>query len=166
MEAELEQSSRHPWRRLATLAGPWRTPVLASSDGEAGDARIVVLREVNAPERELVFFTDRRSRKQSQLAARSGVCLLIFDGGAGEQWRLYGDAREIADQARLDDWWQRLGESQRAHYANAAINARENFTAWGVRVERMHCLRLREEGNEAAELAWRDGHWHGHPVLP
>jgi hypothetical protein len=45
----------------------WRTPVLATVDGEAADARTVVLRDVSAERQAMDFFTDARSPKVAQL---------------------------------------------------------------------------------------------------
>ena len=39
----------------------WRVATLATLNGQEPDARVVVLREVDEPSRELVFYTDARS---------------------------------------------------------------------------------------------------------
>ena len=60
------------WRELGQAATdkqhPWRTPVLATTDGNFGDARTVVVREVNADEKRITVYTDQRSAKVAQLA--------------------------------------------------------------------------------------------------
>lgn len=59
------------WQELerATLdqQHEWHTPVLATTDGTAADARTVVLREVNFKARELMCFSDSRAPKLAQI---------------------------------------------------------------------------------------------------
>lgn len=59
------------WRQLARCAGdkthPWRTSVLATVNGEMADARLVVIREVDARQKQLIFYTDERAGKVAQL---------------------------------------------------------------------------------------------------
>ena len=64
------------WHELANAAHDplhgWRRQVLATSsdDGDAADARTLVLRELERDERTLLFYTDARSGKAHQVAAR------------------------------------------------------------------------------------------------
>ncbi|HEX7045955.1 MAG TPA: pyridoxamine 5'-phosphate oxidase family protein [Gammaproteobacteria bacterium] len=173
--AELDRIPAEMWQALAARHGAWRTPVLASVTPEgSADARVVVLREVSAQRRELVFFTDRRSRKHDALLANPSACFVIYDAGAGWQVRLYGSARAETANAETDAWWEMLGEHQRAHYGNAGDDSeerntqegRENFAAFRVTIDRFHCLWLHDDGNEAAEFLWRDNGWRGHFVRP
>jgi hypothetical protein len=59
------------WRQLALCAGdkthPWRTSVLATIHGERADARLVVIREVDTRQKQLIFYTDERAGKVAQL---------------------------------------------------------------------------------------------------
>ena len=81
------------WAELVTAAHTrghaWRTPVLATAGGAAGvDARVVVLREVDLPAHELVFFTDARSPKMAQIAAHPQATLVMWSAELGWQLRL------------------------------------------------------------------------------
>src|SRR4051812_21579125 len=71
-------------------AHAWRTPVLASVDGSVSppraDARTVVLREVDEPNRRLVFFTDSRSPKAAQIVAHPDATLVFWS--AAMNWQL------------------------------------------------------------------------------
>ena len=42
----------------------WRTPVLATVDGDSADARTVILREVDPQQKQLLTFTDDRAGKE------------------------------------------------------------------------------------------------------
>lgn len=79
------------WRELAACVGdkqhPWRTPVLATTDGEQGDGRIVVLREISAEQKHLLVYTDRRSRKATQLASHPQGTLVMWSPALGWQLR-------------------------------------------------------------------------------
>jgi hypothetical protein len=81
------------WAELAHAAAGrghgWRTPVLATVGGGAGcDARTVVLREVQADQRELLFFTDARSPKAAQIAAHPAAVMVMWSAELGWQLRL------------------------------------------------------------------------------
>lgn len=79
------------WRELAACVGdkqhPWRTPVLATTDGELGDGRIVVLREVTPEQKRLLIYTDRRSAKAAQLASHPRGTLVMWAPALGWQLR-------------------------------------------------------------------------------
>ena len=59
------------WQQLALCvvdkSHPWRTPVLATIDGERADARTVVLREIDERQHALLIYTDERAGKVQQL---------------------------------------------------------------------------------------------------
>lgn len=81
------------WAELVAAAHTrghaWRTPVLATACGTAGvDARVVVLREVDASARELAFFTDARSPKANQIAAHPQATMVMWAAELGWQLRL------------------------------------------------------------------------------
>ena len=173
LPASLDDVPADVWRNLSTGRGAWRTPVLASvAPGGEADARVVVIRAVSAAERDLVFHTDARSRKHAQLQLAPRVCLVVHDEDARWQVRLYGEATVESRESRLDDWWQALGELQRAHYAADVEEkpgnekGRENFAAFHVIVERFHCLWLDDAGNRAAEFFHEHNAWRGRPCRP
>ncbi len=77
------QQRGHAWRLMtvATLAH--------DEDGVAWpDARTVVLREVQAEQRQLVFYTDARSAKAAQLQQQPQATLLLWSRELGWQLRL------------------------------------------------------------------------------
>lgn len=170
---ELDGIPAKTWHALAARHAAWRTPVLANvtPDGKA-DARVVVLRAVHEQERELIFFTDRRSNKHAAIAVNPFVCLVVHDVDADWQVRLYGRAMEEVTERQLDAWWNALGQRQRALYAagsrdgGARERGRENFAAFRVTIDRFHCLWLHDDGNEAAEFEWKNGAWAGTFVRP
>jgi pyridoxamine 5'-phosphate oxidase len=78
------------WKQLAAAvtdrAHAWRTPVLATTDGSMADARTVILRDVDAGARRLLFYTDQRSAKVAQLLSHPRATLLMWSPAL--QWQL------------------------------------------------------------------------------
>ncbi|MBX3622288.1 MAG: pyridoxamine 5'-phosphate oxidase [Rhizobacter sp.] len=89
--ASLPEINAAIWRELGLCAQdkqhPWRTPVLATTDGQLGDARTVVVREVSADERRLLVYTDRRSTKVAQFQAHPLGTLVMWSASLGWQLR-------------------------------------------------------------------------------
>lgn len=89
--ASLEEIEAAVWRELAACVRdkqhPWRTPVLATTDGEQGDGRIVVLREVVPDQQRVLVYTDRRSAKAAQLASHPRGTLVMWSPALGWQLR-------------------------------------------------------------------------------
>ena len=75
-------------RACADKAHPWRTPVLATVTADlAGDARVVILREVDVAQRRMLVFTDARSEKAAQMRAHPHGTLLMWSAPLGWQLR-------------------------------------------------------------------------------
>jgi hypothetical protein len=83
---------RSCWQELEAAAAqrghPWRTMALATTDGEVGHARMVILREVDVARRQLVFYTDARSAKAAQIATHPRGTALAWSADLGWQLRL------------------------------------------------------------------------------
>jgi pyridoxamine 5'-phosphate oxidase len=92
--ASLDAIAAEVWRELeravherAASPHPWRTPVLATTDGDSADARTVVLREVSAAQRTLGLYTDQRSPKVAQLLSHPLGTLVMWSAPLGWQLR-------------------------------------------------------------------------------
>lgn len=110
---ELEAIRQRVWAELALAAAergrPWRTPVLATVGGEAGcDARTVVIREVDAAAREIVFFTDARSPKVDQMAAHPDAVMVAWSAELGWQLRLAVHLTVETSGLAVSSRWARL----------------------------------------------------------
>jgi pyridoxamine 5'-phosphate oxidase len=105
IEAEL-------WRELEAAPRdkqhPWRTPVLATTDGQVGDARTVILREVNAEQATLLIYTDARAGKVAQIAAHPRGTLVMWSPALGWQLRLRVQLQTVNDGLELSSCWARL----------------------------------------------------------
>jgi pyridoxamine 5'-phosphate oxidase len=65
----------------------WRVPVLATVDGDAADARTVILREVDARQKQLVTFTDERAGKVAQGLRNPRATLVMWSPALSWQLR-------------------------------------------------------------------------------
>ena len=101
--ATLAEVEAAVWQELAGCVGqrghPWRTPVLATTDGEVADARTVVLREVDFDRRQLVAYTDLRSPKAAQIRQHPGGTLVMWSPALG--WQLRCRVRIVLDTSGL-----------------------------------------------------------------
>ena len=100
------------WQELQLAAQQpgheWRTLVLATvGDGEA-QARSVVLREVDAAARELIFFTDARSAKVAQIEAQPIGTLLCWSSRIGWQLRMRVTLQVQSSGLQVSSRWARL----------------------------------------------------------
>ena len=107
------------WQELARAAHDkhheWRTPVLATVDGEAADARTVVLREVDTPSSTLMIFSDARAAKLAQLQAHPVGTLVMWSQRLTWQLRLRVQLSAHTDGLVVASRWARLKLSPAAH---------------------------------------------------
>ena len=72
---------------VADRGHAWRTPVLATTDGQAADARTVVIREVDTRNRLLLFYTDQRAAKVAHLLSHPLGTLAMWSPALNWQLR-------------------------------------------------------------------------------
>ena len=92
----------------------WRTPVLATVDGEGADARTVVLREVDATAQTLLFFSDARAGKVAQVQAQPQGMLVMWSARLSWQLRLHVMLRAQTEGLAVASRWARLSLSPAA----------------------------------------------------
>jgi hypothetical protein len=79
------------WAEL-TLASrdkqhPWRTCVLATVAGDSADARLIVIREIDQAQRQLLFYTDERAGKVPQMLHHPHGTIVMWAPDPGWQLR-------------------------------------------------------------------------------
>lgn len=107
------------WQELARAVQDrhheWRTPVLATTQmGGAPNARIVVLREVDADLARLIIYTDSRSDKVSELASQPDALLVFWSKRLSWQLRVRMSVRVHVAGAMVDAAWERVRQSAAA----------------------------------------------------
>lgn len=170
--ASLEAIAAELWRELERAAAgrdhAWRTPVLATSDGDAADARTVVLREIDTGQRQLLIYTDTRAPKVAQLQRHPHGTLLMWSPALG--WQLRCRVHLAVEDSGLSvaSRWATLRHSPAAQdYLStrppgAALDAaepiaasREHFGVITARVQTIDWLELHRDGHRRA--AFGDG---------
>ena len=142
----------------------WRVAVLATMDDDGkADARSIVLREVEASERQLVFYTDARSPKVRQIASTSDGTLIFWSPTLG--WQLRMRVRLAIEDSGLavSSRWARLqtsvgaGEYLSASAPGSPLDAplvdlgnRSHFATLTALAESVDWLEVHPEGHRRA----------------
>lgn len=107
------------WRELGRACQDrhhaWRTPVLATAGGDgAPNARVVVLREVDATRQTLRVYTDKRSAKVSELLREPNAQFVFWSDRLHWQLRVRVAITVDADGPEVQARWQRVRQSASA----------------------------------------------------
>ena len=157
IEAEL-------WRELQAAPRdkqhPWRNPVLATTDGQVGDARTVILREADHAQARLLVYTDARAGKVTQIAAHPLGTLVMWSPALGWQLRLRVHLQTVTDGLELSSRWARLKLSPAANdYLSSQTPGEPLDNALGSRSERAHFALLQAQ---VLSIDWLELHAQGH----
>ena len=164
------------WTQLAQApadrAHAWRIGVLATADDDGADARSVVLREVDATSRSLVFYTDSRSPKVKQLQQHPRATLVLWSAERGWQLRLKVQLSIETSGLALSSRWARLKMSPAAQdYLSplppgSAIGTplpergtREHFGVVTAQVLAVDWLELHADGHRRASFDAEGRRW-------
>ncbi len=152
---------------------PWRTVALASSnlDG-AASVRSVILREVDAANSQLVFYTDNRSAKCQQIIERPEGELLFWHPVLQWQLRAAVNYQLLTDGPRVERLWQKLSAiSAAGDYLSekapgtlllspeVAESAVPNLGIIIAQVREFDWLALSKQGHKRALLTADKFHW-------
>ena len=139
---------------------PWRAPVLATTDGEAGDARTVILREVNAEQATLLMYSDARAGKVAQIAAHPHGTIVMWSPALGWQLRLRVHLHTITDGLLLSSRWAQLKLSPAANdYLSSQAPGNVIDNALSARGERAYFALLEAR---VLSIDWLELHAQGH----
>ncbi len=112
--SSLEAIEAALWRELQAAAAAaargheWRVAVLATVDAGLPEARSVVLREVDAERRRVVFYSDARSPKVRQAAAAPAATLVLWSRRLSWQLRLRLELEVLTSGLAVSSRWARL----------------------------------------------------------
>ena len=152
------------WRELLAApndrAHPWRTPVLATTDGDVGDARTVVLREVDRTSATLLIYTDARATKVSHAMQHPLGTLVMWSNAIGWQLRLRVRMTVITDGLELSSRWAQLKLTPAAHdYLSALAPGSALDSALGSRGGRAYFALIEAQ---LQSIDWLELHEQGH----
>ena len=163
-----DQLSRAPTER----GHAWRTPVLATIDGDAADARTVVLRDVDAAQRQLLIYTDARAPKVAQLMSHPLGTLLMWSAALG--WQLRCRVRLAFEDSGLSvaSRWAALQHSRAAQdylsprppgsalgVDEPVAASREHFGVVTATVRSIDWLELHADGHRRAVFGGDAARW-------
>jgi pyridoxamine 5'-phosphate oxidase len=139
---------------------PWRTPVLATTDGNIGDARTVVLREVDRGRGMLRLYCDARSEKVAQIASHPVGTLVMWSLVLGWQLRVRIRLAVSTEGLEVSSRWARQKLSPAAHdYLSAQAPGTPLQVALAARGERAHFALL---DAQVQSIDWLELHADGH----
>jgi hypothetical protein len=165
------------WRQLSLCAGdkahPWRTPVLATVHGDTADARTVVIREVDARHRQLLFYSDERARKVHQLLNHPHGTMVMWSPTLSWQLRCRVRlAMEMSGLAASSRWARiRLSPAAQDYLSPLAPGtplaaapphapvARDYFAVIDAKVESIDWLELHPDGHRRAVFDEQGARW-------
>lgn len=152
-------------RSVRDRGHPWRTAVLATVDGDAADARTVVLREADAGTRQLRIYTDSRAGKVAQLQAHPAAMLVLWSSPLGWQLRCRLHCDIADDGIAVSSRWARIKLSPAAQdylsplAPGSALDAqtpalvhREYFAVITARVVSIDWMELHPDGHRRAQF--------------
>ena len=177
----LAQITEVVWERLADAAqlrganaaeSEWRSGVLATTGPHGADARHVVLREVDAAERRLVFYTDDRSPKVAQVEADGRGVIVFWSRAFGWQLRLGVRLAVETSGLAVSSRWARLQSSAAAgDYLSLRapgspisgpagdLGTRSHFAIIVAQAETMDWLELHPDGHRRAIFDGSGARW-------
>lgn len=171
------------------LDHPWRLPVLGTVGEGNARQRIVVLRGVDLPRRQLRAHTDIRSPKVAQLQQRSEASWLFYAPAPRVQLTLAGPVRIHTDDELADTEWSRLPLGPKRDYLSplppgsvmplpgetdsvpleelpSSDQGRENFAVLAGDVRVMDLLFIRPLEHVRIRLTRPDSCWRSERLVP
>jgi pyridoxamine 5'-phosphate oxidase len=150
----------------------WRVAVLATVDDGQADARSIVLREVDAAEHRLIFYTDARSPKVRQIEATPQGTLIFFSRELGWQLRMQVRLAVETTGLAVSSRWAKLQTSAGADdYLSAAapgspldapladLGSRGHFAMIEAMAESIDWLELHPQGHRRAHFGPHGAQW-------
>lgn len=184
-EISLDKLLASIWEALqngaSTRTHPLHTGVIATVSKGIPQARTVVLRKVLPESRTLIFHTDRRSQKISELRQNPNISWLFYDPATRVQLRLSGTATLHHQDSLADTQWQNTKLLSRRCYLSIAPlttltkpesglpeslltrnptleeseAGRENFTVVETHIHTIDWLWLNSSGHQRAKFVWQ-----------
>jgi hypothetical protein len=173
---DLQQIESAVWRELQAApvrkGHEWRLGVLATTDGESGDARSVVLRDFEAVSRTLIVYTDSRSPKAAQATAHPMGTLVLWSPSLSWQLRLRVSLEVETSGLRVSSRWARLKMTPGAQDYLSPMppgspmarpaperGSREHFALLLLHIQSVDWLELHADGHRRAGFDPRGRQW-------
>ncbi|GAA4022551.1 pyridoxamine 5'-phosphate oxidase family protein [Actimicrobium antarcticum] len=181
---DLNASLHYAWLMLGRATkdrkAPFRTPVMATQSDSGPQARVLVLRAVDPELRQLVFHTDLRSGKVTELGHDPRVAVTFYDAHRKVQLRISGHASLHTDDALAQQRWRDASPAglrcfsgalpaavcatptdndAQASSSEEIAEGRSNFVVLVVEIAQIEWLYLHSRGQRRALYRWADAQW-------
>jgi hypothetical protein len=173
---DLHEIESAVWRELeaapARREHGWRVGVLATTDGTMGDARSVVLRDVDTGARTLIVYADSRSPKAAQIQAFPQGTLVLWSAELSWQLRLRVMLGLETTGLAVSSRWARLKMTPGAQDYLSPLppgtpvarpaperGSREHFALLTARIAAIDWLELHADGHRRAMFDERGPQW-------
>lgn len=202
MNPFFEETMTAIWTELirgsAEKEHPFRMPVIGTSGGGEeepieNNMRMVVLRNVDAQERQLFFHTDIRSAKVKDLMKYPKLSWLFYHPRHQIQIRAKGSIQLHFKDKVWDDFWQMGTANSLKGYTTKVApgtllidyhpsieanllnqtpekgeieSGKNNFVVVSCVIEFVEWLKLSREGHQRIEFIWKNGQWQACWVAP
>jgi hypothetical protein len=153
----------------------WRVGVLATVDGDAADARSVVLRDFETQTRTLPIYADSRSPKAAQIETHPLGTLVLWSEPLGWQVRLRVALSLETTGLRVSSRWARLKMTPGAHDYLSPLppgspldrparphpqrDSREHFALLSAQILAVDWLELHADGHRRASFNAKGRRW-------
>ena len=141
--------------------------------------RIVVLRGITE-DKELLFYTDRRSKKVTHMKENNKVGMLFYDQENKIQLKAEGIATLVKDKDTLKGYWNGIAEENRKDYTSSTppgsivgnpddveyLKDRDYFTAVKVTLYKLEYLHLQPVSHVKIRYSKLEGSWISEYLVP
>ncbi|MGB3588593.1 MAG: hypothetical protein WBA23_18745 [Tunicatimonas sp.] len=195
-DSTLDELLEHVWGMLqrggADAKHAYHFPVLATYGTAGIEQRTVVLRKANKSERQLICYSDQRTKKIDDVAQNNQVHWLFYDHGSKEQIRAKATVVWHNEDETAREVWQNIPLKNRGDYIGPVppgTNTSEytdnlptdfknsptgentqsgfkNFTLIASTIYQLDFLKLSREGHLRAQFSWHHQKWEGSWVAP
>lgn len=157
---------------------PFRYFTFITAQNNIPSARTVVLRKVE-PDFELVFYTDKRSKKIEHIKQNPNSSALFYHPKKLLQINLSGVAVIEKDNAFLEELWNSIPENSKKDYTTSrppgtSIKSPDrieytdvnNFCVLRIKISKIEYLQLKRPNHIRAAFEYKNGTWSGQFLVP
>ncbi len=150
----------------------FNSPTIATFDNKAQNIRTLILRKAIYSDRTLVFYSDIRTEKVSDIISNNHVAIHVYDRKKNLQVQCFGKADIISNSNETKQIWTKLSNISKKNYMskkkpgtkiksfllNHIVEQKSaylNFCIIKISIDRILCLHLSRKGNRKAEFLYK-----------
>ncbi len=167
-------------RGISKKDHPFRYCTLGTVGADAtARLRTVVLRRVSAS-LQLIFYTDRRSRKIDHIRENNTVCLLLYHPKKLLQLKITGRANIVSDPEQLKECWSSVQPASKKDYTTTSVPGssisnpdaieylkdKNHFAIVEIEPIKIEYLKLKRPNHLRIRFSKKDGEWDGEFLVP